>query len=235
MKILCLHGYHGSALFMRRQLAPLADGLDELVELVCIDAPTSVSGKHAWWRAVAVDNAAVPTDPGVGRGTKRYEAWPRTLDAIRAAFRRQGPFDGVLGFSQGAALAALLVGLRSRDGSSASGPDATAQTASSEPPLDFDFAVMIGGFASADSDLARLYDERANYDLPSVHMIGRSDAAVPREASLALASRFKDPLILEHEGGHVIPHGPPIRQAFRTFLEEMQRRRASSRIRPDIQ
>jgi hypothetical protein len=81
--------------------------------------------------------------------------------------------------------------------------------------------MMVGGFVSADPDLAKLYGESPSYDLPSVHIIGRSDTVVPSDASLELVSNFRNPLILEHEGGHIIPSAPQIRQRFRAFLEEM--------------
>ncbi|WP_158813983.1 hypothetical protein [Methylocapsa sp. S129] len=216
LRILGLHGYRGSAQILRRQLAPLADGLNDLAEFVSIDAPSLAGGDFGWWRATAIEGAAAEADARVGMGVKRYQGWRTTVDAIVAAFARQGPFDGLFGFSQGAALAALLVGLRTRDGSPGSGAKSLA----------FDFAIMVGGFVSADADLARLYGERANYDLPSAHIMGRSDAIVPGEASSALASKFRNPLILEHDGGHVIANAPQIRQGLRTFLEQMRHARA---------
>jgi hypothetical protein len=225
LRILCLHGFRGSADTLRRQLAPLAGSLDDLVEFVYVDAPSLGAGGFGWWRAVAAGTTADQMDAGVGRGMKRYEGWQRTRDAIATVFARQGPFDGVFGFSQGAALAALLVGLRSRGRRLGNGPvGATTGVLSLDAPLDFDFAVMVGGFVSADADLAKLYAERASYDLPSAHIIGRSDSAVPRVASLMLASKFTNPLLLEHEGGHIISTAPEIRQGFRTFLEEMRSR-----------
>jgi hypothetical protein len=218
LRILCLHGYHGSAQILRGQLAPLADGLDDLVAFDYLDAPSLAAGDFGWWHAAAAENTAVQRDAG----GKRYRGWQRTRDAIFAAFARRGPFHGVFGFSQGAALASLLVGLRSRGpiGSAPAGP--ASGSLSEAEALAFDFAVMVGGFVSADADLARLYGEQSCYGLPSMHIIGRSDTIVPREASFALASRFRNPRILEHEGGHVISHAPQIRQGFRTFLEDMR-------------
>src|SRR6185369_8541378 len=84
---------------------------------------------------------------------------------------------------------------------------------------------MVGGFPSADPALAALYEETASYDLPSVHIIGRSDLIVPAGLSRALASRFANPLVLEHEGGHVIAGTPAIRAQFRSFLESMLERK----------
>jgi pimeloyl-ACP methyl ester carboxylesterase len=223
LRILCLHGYHGSAQILRRQMAPLADGLDELIEFVCIDAPLLAERDFGWWHAASTENTAA--NAGGGPGAKRYEGWQRTRDAICSAFARQGPFDGVFGFSQGAALTALLVGLRSGNNSG----NESSGTADKDPDrsLAFDFAIMVGGFVSADPDLARLYGERSNYDLPSVHIIGRSDTIVPPIASIELASRFSNPLILEHGGGHIIPNVPQIRQRFSMFLENRQQRKLS--------
>ena len=236
LRLLCLHGYRGTAEVLRRQLAPLAEGLDDLAEFVCLDAPSLAVGDFGWWRAASIENAAVQMDARVSPGAKRYHGWQRTRQAIVSAFVREGPFDGVFGFSQGAALTSLLVGLRARADFVEGEPARPGgEIFSRAEPLAFDFAVMAGGFVCADADLAMLYSQRSNYDLPSAHIIGRSDAVVPREASLGLASKFKNPLLLEHEGGHVLPSAPHTRQAFRTFLEEMrERKKANLFARPGV-
>ena len=214
LKILCLHGYNGSAQVLRRQLAPLASNLESLVELVFIDAPSRAAGDFGWWHAVTTSLAPVVGDPGVDGPRRHYKGWQRTRDAIVAAFGTHGPFDGVLGFSQGAALAGLLVGLC---GSSAQ--------PSSEQPLHFDFAIMIGGFASNDTELARLYERRQSYALPSLHVFGRSDAVVPSDESRKLAAHFVNPSLVEHAGGHVIPSERPAQRALYSFLEQRLRDR----------
>jgi acetyl esterase/lipase len=214
LRILCLHGYHGSAGVLRDQMASLAGGMDSLAEFVYIDAPSLAAGDFGWWHAVAHENAPDEEDPGVGPGQKHYKGWNRTREAIVSVFSRQGPFDGVFGFSQGAALTGLLTGLRAPDGK----PTAAK-------PLAFDFAVMAGGFLGIDTVLARMYGDGGSYDLPSAHIIGRSDFIVPPEDSRRLAGKFKDPLILEHAGGHVIAGTPEIRKRFASFLEDMLRRK----------
>ena len=222
LRILCLHGYHGSARILRRQMAPLADGLDALVEFVCVDAPSLAEGDFGWWHAA--DVAGV--NAGICSGARRYQGWQGTRETIGSVFARQGPFDGVFGFSQGAALAALLVGLRSRhDPVEGAGPAGKSQNL----PLAFDFAIMVGGFVSADPDLAILYGGKSNYDLPSVHIIGGSDTIVQPSASRELASKFNNPLILEHGGGHVISAAPAIRQGVRAFLEGIHQRKTARR------
>lgn len=164
-RILALHGYHGSAEQLRRQLPWL--------DVVALDAPSRATGDFGWWHA----------------RDGRYVGWERTRDAIGALIAKQ-PFDGVLGFSQGAVLASLLVGL-----------------------FDFRFAIMIGGFASRDPAHAEIYARTERYALPSLHVIGRADGVVPPESSRLLAARFRDPEIVEHPGGHVIPDSDAVRAA----------------------
>jgi pimeloyl-ACP methyl ester carboxylesterase len=175
LRILSLHGYHGSAATLRRQLTPLSDGLTT-AEFVTIDAPSIARGDFGWWHL-------------------NFRGWESTRDWMLDYVAEHGPFDGVLGFSQGAALTSLLVGL-----------------------LPFDFAVMIGGFRSDSAKHADIY--AGSYDRPSLHIMGRNDVVVPIEDSRLLAGQFKCPMVLEHGGGHVIPSDREIRAGFETFLGE---------------
>jgi predicted esterase len=205
LKILCFHGYNGSAQVLRRQLAPLATSADALCDFVCVDTPALAVGDHGWWHAISADGPA-----SAGRSsTRRYEGFQRSRAAVVAAFQRLGPFDGIFGFSQGAALAGLLVGLRS-----------PSDWHDGERPLRFDFAIMVGGFPSRDPELARLYERRDSYRLPSLHVFGRSDDIVSEQQSRALAAEFVRPVLAEHPGGHVIDNGSHVRGIFREFLEQ---------------
>jgi pimeloyl-ACP methyl ester carboxylesterase len=216
LRVLCLHGYHGSARVLRDQMKILTEGMEHLVDFVYVDAPSRANGDFGWWHAVRDGTSTADEDPGVSPGVARYKGWTRTYAWVVSLFEREAPFDGVFGFSQGAALTALLVGLRSHGG-----------TTSGHKPLAFDFAIMVGAFLASDPDLARLYDSRASYDLPSIHIIGRSDFIVPGEYSRRVAAKFKNPLVLEHSGGHVIAGTLEIRKQVASFLEERTRSRPS--------
>jgi Serine hydrolase (FSH1) len=85
-------------------------------------------------------------------------------------------------------------------------------------PLTFDFAIMVGGFRSDSAMHTDLYASIDSYQLPSVHIIGRSDRVVPSADSFMLADQFKAPIILEHPGGHIIPGTPHIRDQVASFL-----------------
>jgi hypothetical protein len=88
-----------------------------------------------------------------------------------------GPrFDGVFGFSQGAALAGLLA--------------AVQESGNAPPEFHFGFALMVGGFTSDLPKHAELFPHKLTS--PSVHVIGRRDVIVSRKDSLRLADRFAD-------------------------------------------
>ena len=185
LRILCLHGYHGTGPTLRRQMAPLAASLPANIEYVYVDAPSLAAGSFGWWH-------------------EGFSGWTRTRDWIVDLLRKSPPIDGLFGFSQGAALTGLLAALRE----SPDAPDG----------LDFEFAVMVGGFTSFMPQHADLFPRKLT--IPSVHVIGRSDGIVPRPDSLKLANRFTNPLILEHPGGHIIPSQPPVAEPIARFLTE---------------
>jgi pimeloyl-ACP methyl ester carboxylesterase len=203
LRILCLHGYHGTADILRQQASPLLSGLSDEhsfdrsfdCEFVYVDAPSLAVNDFGWWHLNF-------------RGWNRTIAW--AADYFASQFASQEPFDGVLGFSQGAALTSLLVGLRAADG-----------PLGDQRPLSFDFAMMIGGFKCDSPEFAHLYAARENYRLPSLHIMGESDVIVPAADSRVLAAQFDSPVVLTHPGGHVIPSTPDIKREVGSFLSKM--------------
>jgi hypothetical protein len=191
LRLLCLHGYHGSAKILRGQLQPLVRDCPVPLDLCFVDAPSLADGDFGWWH-------------------QNFRGWERTRDWAVDLFARQPRFDGVFGFSQGAALTALLVGLR-----------APAGQVTSELPLSFDFAMMASGFRSDSPRHAELFARRASFDLPSFHLLSRSDPIVATADSRALAEQFPAPVVVEHNGGHVIASTPPVRATFTQFLSEI--------------
>jgi predicted esterase len=208
LRILCLHGYRGNAKTLQTQMRPLTQGLEPLAEFVCVDAPSLTMGDFGWWHAVSND-VDRPKHADVDHPTIRYEGWLKTKAWLISLFQQSAPFDGVFGFSQGAVLTSLLVGLRNH--------------CEAEDRISFDFAMMVGGFAGNDGSHAYLYQRKSEYDLPSFHIFGDSDFVVPGSRSERLAGFFKDPQILRHSGGHIIPGNPQVRSRFVAFLQERAR------------
>lgn len=96
LRMLCLHGYHGSGAILRQQMAPLAATFPPDVELVYADAPSLSVGDFGWWH-------------------EGFRGWERSRDWAIELLRTGPRVDGIFGFSQGAALTGLLAGLRDCD------------------------------------------------------------------------------------------------------------------------
>jgi hypothetical protein len=93
VRVLCLHGYHGTGAILRRQMAPLAGTLPADIEFAYADAPSLAAGGFGWWH-------------------EGFSGWEQTRDWITGQLSAGPRVDGLFGFSQGAALAGLLAALR---------------------------------------------------------------------------------------------------------------------------
>jgi hypothetical protein len=188
LRVLALHGYHGSADVLRMQTASLVSSMPANVAFVYVDAPSLASGDYGWWH-------------------DGFRGWERTLAWAADLFDSQPRFDGVLGFSQGAALVGLLAAVNE------------SQRTERSLASWFDFAVMVGGFTS-DSPLHSAMFRNQLVE-PSAHIMGKNDGIVPVSESRRLAGRFANPLVLEHSGGHIVPGIPSITEPLARFFNEM--------------
>lgn len=127
LRVLCLHGWHGTAAILRRQTAGLTAALAERVDLTFVDAPSLARGSFGWWQ-------------------DGFTGWEESRDALLDLLRTQR-FHGLFGFSQGAAMTGLLAAVLQAPGhDSAEGHDRQV-----------DFAVMVGGFTSNLAEHAHLF------------------------------------------------------------------------------
>ncbi|KAF5099673.1 hypothetical protein D0Z00_001556 [Geotrichum galactomycetum] len=129
-----------------------------------------------------------------------------TIDAFTA---QHGPFVGVIGFSQGASLAALLashlVTKQQQDAITAG----------------LKFAIIISGFVPNYKPLISTYFAHP-VSLASLHVIGSSDTVVPPARSRDLAAKFdanRATLVL-HPHGHVIPKDAETVDRIAAFVAE---------------
>lgn len=125
-----------------------------------------------------------------------------SLAYLKSVFSQKGPFDGILGFSQGAAMAALV----------------SAQQERLKSEMDFRFVILCSGFAIK---LAEFECQAIN--CPSLHIFGSDrgkDRQIANQASRDLASLFDDgcSVIIEHDSGHIIPTRSPYIDEIRNFL-----------------
>jgi pimeloyl-ACP methyl ester carboxylesterase len=172
-QLLCLHGFTQNGAQLRSRIAPLARRLGADVELVCPDGPHACSQATVdrlytawnlerqpppylcWWDA---------SDDG-----RIYRGWETTLDRLKALCQPDAKCI-VLGFSQGALVAAALAALSSSD---------------AFPALAG--AVLVAGRAPRSDALKPLFD--APIRVPSLHVWGERDE-MSKAASAELVEHF---------------------------------------------
>jgi predicted esterase len=157
--MLAFHGFTLNGSEMRAQLGPLVQALAPYVELMCPDAPhpctpDSVDRLYALWRSPPRPPPHLSWWDATDDGSV-YQGWEETREQVGELVRRHEPV-GVLGFSQGAMLAAVVA----------------AMSMSGEvPPLRF--AVLIAGRVPRALALKPLFERPI--DVPSLHVWGERD------------------------------------------------------------
>jgi Serine hydrolase (FSH1) len=189
------------------QMRPFTQGLEPLAEFVCVDAPSLAVGDFGWWHAVSRDG-----DDRSRRGSANRRCG--TKDGRK---RRIGWFRYLCKAPRSTAYSASVRELRSHRFLSVYGIPVKRKLASRLISQSWWVALPVT------TAVTQIYQRKEKYGLPSVHIIGKSDFVVPSSRSDHLASFFKDPLIIRHSGGHVVPSDPQVRNSVATFLQERAR------------
>ncbi|XP_073010260.1 uncharacterized protein [Typha latifolia] len=186
-RFLCLHGFRTSGEIMRTQVVGKwpADVTARL-DLVFADAPFPAEGKS--------DVEGIFPPPyyewfQFDQKFLKYKNFDKCLEYIEELMIRDGPFDGLMGFSQGAILSAALPGLQER-----------GMALTRVPKVKY--LVIIGGAKFRSPELAeKAYATKI--DCPSLHFLGETDFL--REHGEVLVESFVDPFIIRHPKGHTVP------------------------------
>ena len=125
-----------------------------------------------------------------------YEGWDASVTYLKTLCREQGPFDGVLGFSQGASLAAILA-------ASLEHPERTPETSEPIQNKPFRFVISVSGFRPADPKFDPLF--RDQIQTPVMLIVGANDSIVTSERSQTLAERCANIRVVRHPGEHYLP------------------------------
>eukprot|EP00754_Rhynchopus_humris_P034594 Rhum_TRINITY_DN15928_c0_g1::Rhum_TRINITY_DN15928_c0_g1_i1::g.162490::m.162490 len=199
LRILCFPGFRTNAEILRRQLRgflPDIEGVVLAFEPIPHTHPASgppdvmireffPDEEYGEWWARDENEQYIGIDETVERVTAMLADAPQK-------------YDGVLGFSQGAVLAALLARL--------------ATLPEGHPRYDarlvgaFRFAVLFAGFVPRDDVAGKLFrEELPPVALPSLHVWGSADPL--SAASSGLSTKFcqKQVLLHLHTAGHVVP------------------------------
>ncbi|KAH0543751.1 hypothetical protein FGG08_001933 [Glutinoglossum americanum] len=150
-----------------------------------------------------------------------------SFDYLAEVLRTQGPFDGVIGFSQGAAFAAMLASLLEgpvRVSSFAEhqprGGVAFPESVRSLQQPRFKFAVVYSGFLCPGERYVAFYEPKI--ETPMLHFIGSLDGVVDEASSLRLSRACVggEARVVYHPGAHFVPGAKPFVRALVGFLRE---------------
>ncbi|AES96052.1 putative alpha/Beta hydrolase [Medicago truncatula] len=190
-KILCLHGFRTSGEILKKLVLRWPETVIQKLDLVFLDGPFPAQGKsdvegifdppyYEWFQS--------------NEGFTEYRNFEECLAYIEDYMLKNGPFDGVLGFSQGAFLAAALPGMQ-------------AQGAALQKISKIKFLILISGakFGGMNYGTPKLASNAFSkpIDCPSLHIIGDMDFLKPE--SIILREGFVDPVVIHHPKGHTIP------------------------------
>ncbi|KAK1866451.1 hypothetical protein I4F81_008969 [Pyropia yezoensis] len=162
--------------------------------------------------------------------------WPAALRYLRAALVEHAPIDGLLGFSQGATVAAVLAAATAEPPPPADLPPSSQVAGSLAAPITpaapeaavaetaalarLRLVIVVSGFAPWRDHLAGLLSPDRPLDLPSLHIMGEADTQVPVAACRALAECFAPTQreVYVHGGGHLVPSGADARARVVSFV-----------------
>lgn len=125
-RILCLHGYQQNAAVFREKSGSFRRPMKKYADFVFMNAPHEVEWEHISQTASDTISASVAPIDCRGwwyvserfhtRNVKDHEGFEESVQAVVNFAQKEGPFDGILGFSQGATLAFLLSSLKQKGG-----------------------------------------------------------------------------------------------------------------------
>ncbi|CAO2657502.1 Nn.00g036280.m01.CDS01 [Neocucurbitaria sp. VM-36] len=241
IKLLMLHGYTQSGPLFQAKTGALRKTLSKAfpkgIELVYPTAPIRLTpADEAWLAGTTSTDANGKDDASGGEEAQQLDAWAwwrrkdqgggsYTYDGIEiglghiaSVLKEQGPFDGVVGFSQGGACAAMVASLLEegrRAAFEAQVPNGGLRYPESfegdaaggivHPPLKF--AVSYSGFLAVGENPYRAFYE-PKIQTPVLHFLGTQDVVVDEKRSLALVNacaHADEKYVVYHPGGHFLP------------------------------
>ena len=238
LKILMLHGYTQNGDLMHAKTRALEKHLQKAFPGTTLAYPTGPLRLHpadipgfdtskfdseddvqayAWWRR------ANTSDP------PEYVGFEDGLAVVAKVIAEGGPFDGVVGFSQGACLAAMVASLL--EGPARKKSFETFMSKSKlavrypptfesldQPPLKF--CVLYCGFRAPGDRYRALYEE-PHIQTPTTHVLGSVDTLVDESRSQVLIDACGgdgNVRVIRHPGGHFIPTSKEYLNALGDFV-----------------
>ncbi|KAG9580605.1 FSH1-domain-containing protein, partial [Aureobasidium melanogenum] len=221
LKILMLHGYTQSGPLFQAKTQRIKKLLEKSLASLPIKTEVPINGIELFYptgpfkvSSADLNGAEVREDAnGWWKLRDRGEAQEGVeigLDHVAKVMKENGPMDGVMGFSQGAALAAMVVSVLETNREEAFGkvpggmefPQSIKEL--QHPPLRF--GVCFSGLRNKHEVYTAFYEPKIQ--TPVLHVLGSMDTIVEESESLALAERCADGgngMVIRHAGTHTVP------------------------------
>ena len=198
MRILALHGSRQNGEVFRTRLAPVVTRLEDAGhQVVFVDAPHELPmgvgdevPMRAWWSCGGGD-------------VRDTTGWDTSLEVLREMWTSRGPFQGIIGFSQGASAGLILCEL-------ADAPD--------ECFASLRCAVLCAGYVVPSP--GAVPNPIVSSRIRAMIIAGDADEAVPPADTLACAHRFHRSITRTHPGNHAFPSKSQDTRAVAEFFDE---------------
>jgi predicted esterase len=185
MKVLALHGYMQDGPKMETALSKLLRGKLKPKQIVAPTGPHQVAaGQFGWWPLPSRESIRLP---------HTYDNIEASLLYLSDIIKREGPFDCLIGFSQGAVLATILASLF---------------------PSSFRYIILMSG--SQIMDLR--WHPSVPITIPVLSLVGQRDDLCLSEDTAQLESNYTNVTRGTHKYGHVIPTDADTRRLVEIFL-----------------
>lgn len=186
LRLLGLHGFRTSGDILQRQLSKWDPSLHDLIDVDCIDAPLPSVGKsdvegifegpyYEWFR--------------FNKDFTEFYYMDEMFSYITDYMKLHGPYDGLIGFSQGAIISGCIAGLQEK-----------GLALQDVPPIRL---VVLVAPAQLRAPHLKIVYEEPTIKCPTLAFLGDKDWL--RSAGLDALKSFANCTIINHRHGHTVP------------------------------
>ncbi|EJF61922.1 serine hydrolase FSH [Dichomitus squalens] len=230
-KVLMLHGYAQSATILSKRMGALRKSCGKDIDLVFIDAPHVLtpadlaeafgsSSESSSLDQLGAQEAATDSDPALlPRGWWQVDAARTKTIGLEDSILQirdlllKDRYDGIFGFSQGAAMAALMSALLEKPEVF---PPFLVDGKPPHPP--FTFCIAAAGFRPVSPLCDAIF--LPSYSTQTLHILGRTDVIVVEERSKTLLDVSANKRVEWHDGGHFVPSKANWRNFLKAYLKD---------------